>query len=257
MRVKTAEYHVEVSTSDARIDGKRVVFDVQVRNLADRSLLVVDEVRAIEWTAAQIRWYIDGVQTHVIDTTPANLEEFRKPFHLIFNLALGGTYPGQNPVQSQFPLTASIDYVRYYQDGGGPTPPPTGGPATQINGPGGKCVDVAGNDTGGNGAAVQLWTCQGPSVSKDQQWSRDGQTLRTLGRCLDVASAGTANGTKLQLWDCNSTGAQVFIHRSDSTYYNPQSNKCLDDPNGSTNPGIQLQIWDCNGSGAQKFTRPQ
>jgi hypothetical protein len=211
-------------------------------------------VYAIEWTAAQIRWYIDGVQTHVIDTTPATLEEFRKPFHLIFNLALGGTYPGQNPVQSQFPLTASIDYVRYYQDGGGTTPPSTGGPATQINGPGGKCVDVAGNDTGGNGAAVQLWTCQGSAVSQDQQWSRDGQTLRTLGRCLDVNGAGTANGTKVQLWDCNGSGAQNWVQEG-NRLRNPNSNKCLDSPGGSTADGARLQIWDCNGSAAQYFVK--
>ena len=211
-------------------------------------------VYAIEWTAAQIRWYIDGVQTHVIDTTPATLEEFRKPFHVIFNLALGGTYPGQNPVQSQFPLTASIDYVRYYQDGGGTTPPSTGGPATQINGPGGKCVDVAGNDTGGIGAAVQLWTCQGPSLSKDQQWSWDGQTLRTLGRCLDVANASTANGTKVQLWDCNGSGAQNWVQEG-NRLRNPNSNKCLDSPGGSTADGARLQIWDCNGSAAQYFVK--
>ncbi len=168
-------------------------------------------VYAIEWTAAQIRWYIDGVQTHVIDTTPATLEEFRKPFHVIFNLALGGTYPGQNPVQSQFPLTASIDYVRYYQDGGGTTPPSTGGPATQINGPGGKCVDVGGNDTGGNGAAVQLWTCQGPSVSRDQQWSGDGQTLRTW----DGASTSPAR-VRPTVRACSSGTATAAAHRTGS-----------------------------------------
>ena len=29
-----------------------------------------------------------------------------------------------------------------------------------IAAPGGKCVDVAGDDTGVNGTAVQLWDCQ-------------------------------------------------------------------------------------------------
>ncbi len=83
-------------------------------------------VYAIDWNSAQILWTIDGVQTHVIDTTPATLEEFRKPFHVIFNLAFGGTYPGQTPAQSQFPLTASVDYLRYYQDAG------TGGNAAPV-----------------------------------------------------------------------------------------------------------------------------
>lgn len=47
--MKAKEYPVDVSTSDARIDGERVFFDVQVRSRADRSLVVVDEVRAIAW----------------------------------------------------------------------------------------------------------------------------------------------------------------------------------------------------------------
>ena len=76
-------------------------------------------VYAIEWTASQIRWTFDGAQTHLIDTTPATLEEFRKPFHLIMNLALGGAFPAMDPVQSQFPLFMNVDYVRVYQAGGG------------------------------------------------------------------------------------------------------------------------------------------
>src|SRR5665213_900333 len=44
-----------------------------------------------------------------------------------------------------------------------------GGPGSTIVGPGGKCVDVAGDDTGGNGAVVQLWDCQ--TLATDQHWS--------------------------------------------------------------------------------------
>ncbi len=92
---------------------------------------------AIEWNATSIRWLFDGNQTHLIDTTPATLEEFRKPFHLIMNLALGGAFPAMDPVQSQFPLYMNVDYVRVYQAGSGPTPiPPTPIPPT----PGGSGV---------------------------------------------------------------------------------------------------------------------
>src|ERR1700760_4827496 len=74
-----------------------------------------------------------------------------------------------------------------------------------IAGPGGKCVDVSGDDTGVNGTAVQLWDCQ--TNSADQHWTWSGTALTTIGRCLDVTSGGTANGSLLQLWDCNGTGA--------------------------------------------------
>ena len=52
------------------------------------------------------------------------------------------------------------------------------GPQGTITGPGGKCVDVAADDTGVNGAAVQLWDCQ--SYAEDQHWTHNADnSLRT------------------------------------------------------------------------------
>ncbi len=126
------------------------------------------------------------------------------------------------------------------------------GPQGTVIGPGGKCVDVAADDTGGDYAAVQLWDCQ--SYAEDQHWAHyaDG-SLRTLGRCLDINGNGTANGTQVELWDCNGVGGQKWVQRSDGSLVNPQSGRCLDSPSGNTANGTRLQIWDCNGSGAQKF----
>ena len=121
-----------------------------------------------------------------------------------------------------------------------------------ITGPGGKCIDVSGDDTGGNGAAVQLWDCQPSAV--DQHWTYTNNTLQTLGRCMDVTSGGTTNGTKVQLWDCNNTGSQQWVAQADGSLLNPQSGRCLDDPSGSTTNGARLQIWDCNNTTAQHWT---
>src|SRR3954471_24900419 len=121
-----------------------------------------------------------------------------------------------------------------------------------IAAPGGKCVDVSGDDTGVNGTPIQLWDCQGNSA--DQHWSWTGTALTTIGRCLDIASGGTANGTVLQLWECNGTGAQQWVQQSNGSLKNPQSGRCLDAPNAATANGTRLQIWDCNGTGAQAFT---
>jgi hypothetical protein len=126
------------------------------------------------------------------------------------------------------------------------------GPQGTVTGPGGTCVDVAADDTGTNGAAVQLWDCQSWAV--DQHWyHRADGSLVTLGRCLDINGNGTANGTKVELWDCNGVGGQKWIQQSDGSLLNPQSGRCLDSPNGATANGTRLQIWDCNGSTAQKF----
>ncbi len=121
-----------------------------------------------------------------------------------------------------------------------------------LSGPGGKCVDVAGDDNGGNGSAVQLWDCQSGAV--DQHWTAVNGALRTLNRCLDVTGNGTGIGTQLELWDCTGGGAQQWVPQADGSLKNPQSGRCMDSPNSSTANGARLQIWDCNGTGAQKFS---
>jgi len=126
------------------------------------------------------------------------------------------------------------------------------GPAGTITNSG-QCVDVGADDTGVDGAAVQLWNCQ--TYAEDQHWTHyaDG-SLRTLSRCLDINGNGTANGTQVELWDCNGVGGQKWVQRADGSVFNPQSGRCLDDPSGNTANGTRLQIWDCNGSAAQKFS---
>ena len=64
--------------------------------------------------------------------SPANMEEFQKPFHIILNLALSGQFTGGAiPIQSEFPLYLYVDYVRVYQAGTSPTPVPTTAPTFQ------------------------------------------------------------------------------------------------------------------------------
>ncbi|GAB3851081.1 hypothetical protein GCM10027610_077120 [Dactylosporangium cerinum] len=120
-----------------------------------------------------------------------------------------------------------------------------------ITGPGGKCVDVSGDDVGVNGAAVQLWDCLASAA--DQHWTPSGGTLRTLGRCLDVTGGSVVNGALVQLWDCNGGGAQQWVPQTNGSLRNPASGRCLDSPNGAVTNGTRLQIWDCNGSTAQVF----
>ena len=130
-----------------------------------------------------------------------------------------------------------------------------GGPGSTIVGPGGKCIDVSGDDTGSDRAVVQLWDCR--SLAADQRWSPSAigtGTLSTLGRCLDIDGNGTGNGTKVELYDCNGVGGQQWIPQANGSLLNPQSGRCLDDPSGNTTNGTQLQIYDCNGNAAQVFT---
>jgi hypothetical protein len=126
-----------------------------------------------------------------------------------------------------------------------------GGEPGTITGPAMKCVDVAGDDVGVNLAAVQLWDCQ--TYAADQHWSYNlaDNSLRSLGRCLDINGNGTANLTPVELWDCNNVGGQKWIPRADGSLFNPQSGRCLDAPSSAN--GVRLQIGDCDGSDAQRF----
>jgi hypothetical protein len=119
--------------------------------------------------------------------------------------------------------------------------------------PSGKCMDVAGNDTGGDGSIVDISDCVYSSA--DQHWYHNANgTLTTMGKCLDIDGNGTANGTLLELWDCNGVGGQVWIQQSNGSLLNPQSGRCIDDPSDNTTNGTQLQIWDCNGVTQQKLS---
>ncbi|MGB3438639.1 MAG: ThuA domain-containing protein [Actinophytocola sp.] len=128
---------------------------------------------------------------------------------------------------------------------GGSTP--TTGP---IVGAGGKCVDVSGAGSA-DGTKLQLWSCHGGT---NQQWTRDGTTWRTLGKCMTVA--GTANGAPVQLSTCNGGAGQNWTTGAGGALVNPQSNKCLDANGASTADGTPLIIWTCHGGTNQRWTLP-
>lgn len=83
-------------------------------------------VFAIEWTETSIKWFLDGVQYHVVSITPDHMSEFHNNFFILLNLAVGGNWPGSPDGSTTFPQQMWVDYVRVYQAGAEP----------QIEGPG-------------------------------------------------------------------------------------------------------------------------
>ncbi|MGI4894832.1 MAG: ricin-type beta-trefoil lectin domain protein [Janthinobacterium lividum] len=207
----------------------------------------------------EVRFYLDGSNFYTLEATAVDAttwaDAIDHPFFIIYDLAIGGGFPnafGGGPTSA----TVSggklvIDSVSVYNKSGSSSGPTGSVAGRTVVGPGGKCVDVAGDDSGGDGSAVQLWNCQ--VAAKDQHWTWSGQTLRTLGRCLDVAGGVNAAGVKLQLANCNGGGYQNWVSQSDGSLKNPTTGRCTDSPSGATSNGTRLQIWDCNGTPAQKF----
>jgi beta-glucanase (GH16 family) len=73
---------------------------------------------SVEWDPSAIRWYLDGVKywegniSNGINGTTA----FQKPFFILLNQAVGGSWPGSPDATTVFPDTMFVDYVRVYQD---------------------------------------------------------------------------------------------------------------------------------------------
>ncbi len=73
-------------------------------------------VFTIIWDNQQIKWLLDDVQFHAVDITPAGLSEFHNDFFLIFNVAVGGDWPGNPDATTVFPQQMQVDYVRVFQE---------------------------------------------------------------------------------------------------------------------------------------------
>jgi beta-glucanase (GH16 family) len=73
-------------------------------------------VFAVDWRPSAITWMIDG--TPYSKKTPADVGNnewvFDHPFFMIMNVAVGGTWPGPPAIDTSFPQSMIVDYVRVY-----------------------------------------------------------------------------------------------------------------------------------------------
>ena len=70
-------------------------------------------VYRLDWTPAQLTFSLDG---QVVNTVPIeeDMKEFLRPHYLIFNVAVGGNWPGDPDASTDFPQSMLIDWVRVY-----------------------------------------------------------------------------------------------------------------------------------------------
>lgn len=72
-------------------------------------------VFSIIWDESSIKWLVDDNQFLVVDITPETLSEFQEEFFLVFNVAVGGNWPGYPDETTVFPQWMVVDYVRVFQ----------------------------------------------------------------------------------------------------------------------------------------------
>lgn len=74
-------------------------------------------VFSLVWEQDKITWLLDDVPFYQI--TPANVSPanypFNEPFFFIFNVAVGGNWPGSPDSSTNFPQRMIVDYVRVFQ----------------------------------------------------------------------------------------------------------------------------------------------
>ncbi len=75
----------------------------------------------VDWAEDLIQFYVDGQLYHTV--TPKSLPEgkdwvFNKPFYLIMNVAVGGSWPQYPDYSTHFPQMMLVDYVRVYRTAG-------------------------------------------------------------------------------------------------------------------------------------------
>jgi uncharacterized protein (TIGR03437 family) len=85
--------------------------------LASGALADDFHVYAVEWSADQITFYVDGqlYETQTNNAAGWVFNAANNPFFIILNVAVGGDWPGPPNATTQFPQDMLVDYVRVYQ----------------------------------------------------------------------------------------------------------------------------------------------
>jgi beta-glucanase (GH16 family) len=95
-------------------NGKYAAYSGNTK-LASGKLNDAFRVYSLVWDAKKITWLLDDVKYHEIDITPEGLSEFQEEFFLLFNVAVGGNWPGNPDGSTILPQYMIVDYVRVFQ----------------------------------------------------------------------------------------------------------------------------------------------
>jgi beta-glucanase (GH16 family) len=68
------------------------------------------------WDEKHIAWLVDGKQYAETKIDSATRTEFHKPFFLLLNIAVGGTFAGRPNASTPFPQAMYVDWIRVYQN---------------------------------------------------------------------------------------------------------------------------------------------
>jgi len=79
---------------------------------------------AVQWSPEAITFFVDGSSYQTVTSSLPGGRQwvFNKPFFLLLNVAVGGSWPGRPDATTQFPQEMLVDYVRVYEATDAPAP---------------------------------------------------------------------------------------------------------------------------------------
>ncbi|MGW0215355.1 glycoside hydrolase family 27 protein [Micromonospora chokoriensis] len=230
---------IAINQDSLGLQGTQVSFDGTRRVLAKR--LANGDVA--------VALFNQGSSTTTISTTASAIGKSGSSFTLV-DAWTNGTSSSTGTISASVPAHGT---VVYRVSGGGTTPPTTPPPTTSsayASAASNRCLDVPNSNTA-NGTQPVIWDCNGQA---NQRWTRNGQTLQSLGKCLD-APANAAAGSKVQIWDCNGGTNQQWNVNANGTISSVQSGLCLDVNNNGTANGTTVILWNCTAAANQRWSQ--
>jgi lysophospholipase L1-like esterase len=157
---------------------------------------------------------------------------------------------GIHPTASGYDKMAATWFAALQSVPGSIGTPGTSTSSSLVSAASGRCLDVPGSNTT-NGTQPIIWDCSGAA---NQRWTPSGQSLQSLGKCLDAPTNATA-GTKVQIWDCSGAANQRWNLNANGTISNAQFNLCLYVNGNATANGTLVILWTCTAAANQRWTR--
>jgi|WetSurMetagenome_2_1015567.scaffolds.fasta_scaffold00045_7 beta-glucanase (GH16 family) len=74
---------------------------------------------AVQWDETKFQYFFDGQKYWEYPITASYLTCFHQDMFMLFNMAVGGNYQGNQIDASTFPARMYVDYIRWYQLGAG------------------------------------------------------------------------------------------------------------------------------------------
>ncbi|MEZ4688187.1 MAG: glycoside hydrolase family 16 protein [Bacteroidia bacterium] len=72
-------------------------------------------VFSMVWEEDRVRFFMDDRLYHTVSNNGQQPYPFNEPFFLIFNVAVGGRWPGSPDASTKFPQQMIVDYIRVFQ----------------------------------------------------------------------------------------------------------------------------------------------